>query len=160
MIAKQDRILITGGAGFLGSFVIERLRARGYSDLVVPRRKEYDLTREQDVERLYADFDPKAVDKGLKADNNAGLTILRDLRAALAALSDWTPKGLHTLLETQATSRGLVSEKGANIGPIAQPLRVAIAGSAVTPPLGETLAILGPESTLRRIDTCLRTLAT
>ena len=60
-ITPKDRILVTGGAGFLGSFVQEKLRARGYHDIVVPRRREYDLTREADVERLYADHKPDVV---------------------------------------------------------------------------------------------------
>ena len=61
MIAKTDRIIVTGGAGFLGSFVLEELRARGYSDIVVPRRREYDLTRQDQVEKLYADQNPAVV---------------------------------------------------------------------------------------------------
>ena len=56
-LSLSDRILITGGAGFLGSFVVEKLEARGYRDIIIPRRREYDLTRERDVER-YADFKP------------------------------------------------------------------------------------------------------
>jgi GDP-L-fucose synthase len=61
MISPHDRILVTGGAGFLGSFVVEKLQARGYKDLVIPRRREYDLTRETDVERLYVDARPAVV---------------------------------------------------------------------------------------------------
>src|SRR3954470_11815984 len=60
-VSKSDRIIVTGGAGFLGSFVVEKLRARGYTDLVIPRRKEYDLTREADAVRLYDDFKPAVV---------------------------------------------------------------------------------------------------
>jgi GDP-L-fucose synthase len=60
-VALSDRIVVTGGAGFLGSFVCEKLQARGYTDIVVPRRREYDLTHERDVDRLYADFKPAVV---------------------------------------------------------------------------------------------------
>jgi GDP-L-fucose synthase len=59
----NHRFLVTGGAGFLGSFVCERLRARGVSDdrLIVPRRCDCDLTNEAAVERLYADARPDVV---------------------------------------------------------------------------------------------------
>lgn len=57
----SDRILVTGGAGFLGSFVVEQLKARGYSNLFIPRRRDYDLTHEQDVARLYGDARPDVV---------------------------------------------------------------------------------------------------
>ena len=44
-------------------------------------------------------------------------------------------------------------------GPIAQPLRIALTGAAVSPGLGETMAALGKLSCLKRIDTCLHTVA-
>ncbi len=60
-IAPSDRIIITGGAGFLGSFVIERLKQQGYQNLFVPRRKDFDLTVEADVRRLYDEQKPDVV---------------------------------------------------------------------------------------------------
>ncbi len=60
-ISKTDRILVTGGAGFLGSFVLEKLRARGYEDVVVVRRREFNLTQEADVARLYEQIKPAVV---------------------------------------------------------------------------------------------------
>lgn len=58
---STQRIVVTGGAGFLGRTVIERLRARGCQEIVVPRRAEYDLTHEADVARLYAETRPDVI---------------------------------------------------------------------------------------------------
>lgn len=48
------RVLVTGAAGFLGRAVVERLRAAGCTAVVTPRQAECDLTREAEVERLFA----------------------------------------------------------------------------------------------------------
>ena len=56
----RHRVLVTGGSGFLGWHVIERLRARG-ADPVAPRGADYDLRVEDQVERLYADVQPTLV---------------------------------------------------------------------------------------------------
>jgi GDP-L-fucose synthase len=53
-------VLVTGGGGFLGSFLVERLEARG-DDVVVARRRDYDLTQWSDAERLFADARPELV---------------------------------------------------------------------------------------------------
>jgi GDP-L-fucose synthase len=56
-----QRIVVTGGAGFLGRAVIDALRRRGAVDVAIPRRRDYDLTKEGDVARLYADLRPDVV---------------------------------------------------------------------------------------------------
>ena len=53
--------MVTGGAGFLGQAVCERLRALGAGEVTVPRRAKYDLTTEEAVERLYRDARPQVV---------------------------------------------------------------------------------------------------
>ena len=60
-VQKNKPIVVTGGAGFVGSVLVRKMRAAGYGNLIVPRRSEYDLTREADVERLYADHEPAGV---------------------------------------------------------------------------------------------------
>ncbi len=62
---QGKRVIVTGGAGFLGSFVIEKLKQRGATDIFIPRIEEYNLVDPNDVRRLYADtlkgVDPKNV---------------------------------------------------------------------------------------------------
>jgi GDP-L-fucose synthase len=53
--------VVTGGAGFLGSFVVEKLRARGCHNVFVPRSAEYDLRTREHIERLYTEARPDIV---------------------------------------------------------------------------------------------------
>lgn len=61
MDLSQKRVLVTGGAGFVGRVVCEKLRRRGCSEILVPRRIDYDLTTEAAVRRLYIDMNPEVV---------------------------------------------------------------------------------------------------
>ncbi len=57
----NHRILVTGGAGFVGSAVVHSLHARGCQQVFVPRRRDYDLVCRSDVERLLRDTHPSIV---------------------------------------------------------------------------------------------------
>ena len=55
------RVVVTGGSGFLGRAVLSQLAARGVDEPFVPRRRDYDLTQREAVERLYRDARPDVV---------------------------------------------------------------------------------------------------
>lgn len=55
------RVAVTGGAGFLGRYVVEKLAERGCRDIFVPRSRQYDLTQAPQVCKLYEDFRPDIV---------------------------------------------------------------------------------------------------
>ncbi|MBL8258924.1 MAG: glutamate--tRNA ligase [Candidatus Competibacteraceae bacterium] len=98
---------------------------------------------------LYQDFEayePKAADKNLTA---AAAGPLQHLREALAALTDWRAEAIHAAVKQVAETAGLA------LGKVAQPLRVAVSGAAVSPPIDSTLELLGRTPTLARIDRAL-----
>ncbi|MFM8393448.1 MAG: GDP-L-fucose synthase family protein [Acidobacteriota bacterium] len=56
-----QRVVVTGGAGFLGTYVTRRLRERGVEQIFVPRRQDYDLVKIEQVRRLYDETRPDLV---------------------------------------------------------------------------------------------------
>jgi len=91
-------------------------------------------------------MDPKAVAKHLTAD---ALQLLGKARGRLASLRQWNAAAIHDALN------GLAAELQVGLGKIAQPLRVAVTGTAVSPPIDATLALLGRERSLKRLDAAL-----
>ncbi len=106
------------------------------------------------------EFDPAAVEKHLKdaatigGASTTGLALLREFQPRLDAIADaeWTPERITGVIDAFAKEKGM-----ANPGGIAQPLRVALTGSGVSPGLGEAMAILGRASSLARVARCVAT---
>jgi glutamyl-tRNA synthetase len=88
-------------------------------------------------------YDEKAAKKNLGKD---AVTPLKAIRDALASLPAWEPARIHDALNHVATALSV------GLGKVAQPIRVAVSGTAVSPPIEGTLAVLGRENTLSRLD--------
>ncbi len=122
---------------------------------VQPRCKTFKDAADQAAFLLVDDaaltLDPKSVEKHLRADNGAGLGVVREVVAALKALPSFEPATIHAAIEAFAASKGLAGQ----LGKIAQPLRVALTGGTVSPPIDLTIALLGRERALGRLERAL-----
>ena len=58
---EGKRIVVTGGSGFLGSRIVEKLKLKSPAEIFVPRKKQYDLVQNENVRRLYQDAHPDIV---------------------------------------------------------------------------------------------------
>ena len=58
---RDKRVTVTGGAGFLGSFVVAKLRERGAAHISIPRRQDYDLVQRDAVLALLHDARPDLI---------------------------------------------------------------------------------------------------
>ena len=98
----------------------------------------------------FADYDAGAAKKHLRPVAEGPL---RAIRGALEAVDDWTPEVLDRVVRDTAESLEL------GMGKIAQPLRVALMGTGMSPSIDLTLWLVGQERTLARIDRALEFIA-
>jgi glutamyl-tRNA synthetase len=92
-------------------------------------------------------YDEKAVRKHVTADV---LTLLAQAALELNQLQEWSAPAIHELITALAAS------KGVSLGKLAQPIRLALCGGTVSPPIDATLAILGKDESLSRLAAALR----
>jgi glutamyl-tRNA synthetase len=91
----------------------------------------------------FDEFDPKSAKTHLRP---VALPLLAELRTALAETDVWTIERTQTVVESVAEMHDV------KLGKLAQPLRVALTGQAASPGIGVTLALVGRERALQRID--------
>ncbi|HSW11437.1 MAG TPA: glutamate--tRNA ligase [Solimonas sp.] len=94
---------------------------------------------------FYAELDGYNEKDAAKHLNAEGAALLGELAAALEALPEWTAPALHTAVN------GFAEGKGLGLGKVAQPIRVAVVGMAISPPIDQTLFLLGRDRTLARL---------
>ncbi len=95
------------------------------------------------------EYQPEAVEKVLRKNDGQGLEAVKNMQAAMQGLMEWNGASLEEAVKKYCQTTGL------GLGKVAQPIRVAVSGTMVSPPIFETLVFLGRERTMRRVARCL-----
>jgi len=119
--------------------------------IVVSQRERAKTVREMAQSSVFffrapATYDEKAVRKHITAEVPG---LLAEAAVALEELAEWNAPAIHELIS------GVASAKGVSLGKLAQPIRLAVCGGTVSPPIDATLAILGKPETLSRLARAL-----
>jgi glutamyl-tRNA synthetase len=148
-IKNSDPKHVAHHLGFhLGRLGIDPARGPDVVEVVKAQRERAKTLAEMAVASAFffqeiEGYDPKDAAAHLKPEAQAPLAALRE---RLAGLPAWTAEAIHAAVNAVAEAQAL------KLGKVAQPVRVAVAGRAVSPPIDLTLALLGRERTLRRLD--------
>lgn len=130
----QQGIAYAGGPDETEVFLAQRERYRTLMDMANASRFFYEE---------FESFEEKAAAKHLREEAVQRLTLVHD---ALRSLEDWRAEPIHQIVQSVAEQLDL------KLGKVAQPIRVAVSGTSVSPPIDVTLALLGPEATLHRLE--------
>jgi glutamyl-tRNA synthetase len=120
--------------------------------IVLSQRERAKTVREMAVNSAFffrppTAYDEKAVRKHVTADV---LALLAQGAVELNQLQRWSAPAIHELINALAASKGI------SLGKLAQPIRLAVCGGTVSPPIDATLAILGKDEALSRLAAALR----
>jgi glutamyl-tRNA synthetase len=115
--------------------------------IVIAQRERAKTVREMALNSMFffeapASYDEKALRKHVNVEV---LALLAQVVGEMKALVDWTAPAIHNLLSGISTARGVA------LGKLAQPIRLAVCGGTVSPPIDATLAILGKTESLTRL---------
>ncbi|MEO6436262.1 MAG: glutamate--tRNA ligase [Tepidisphaeraceae bacterium] len=94
-------------------------------------------------------YNNDAIEQVLRKNDRQGALALKEVRDVLAGLPDWTTPALEQAVQQYCEGKHL------GLGKVAQPMRVAVSGSTVSPPIFQSLEFLGRIGALARIDRCL-----
>ncbi len=134
---ERAGVALADGPGLTELLAVQKERVKNLQELVEQSRFFY--------EDIVA-YDKAAAKKHLRP---AILPAMELLAGRLAALTEWTGADIKAVIDTLAT------ELNMNMGRLAQPLRVAVTGGAISPGIDMTLALLGPDKVQQRLHTAL-----